>query len=524
MLFLFINKICGAILFWSSCTYNKVIYTLLQLPSLLTITPNLQNIDNVSNHSWYFNNLGFFLVVCALVSGGLLYTLSSNSKKLSSKIFLNFLQISLLIDWMIYLKWNYIVDGNSQSFNLGMEKWNWTFIVEHKLYTLISVFVALFPIFLFILAITSTVLIQQNKMYEQSFWIGVYLLLFTIISLLVLLPIGFIDVLTQINLLAWGEKWGLFFNVMHSKLINGALFFSFLSSHTQLILSFLLMCVDSNNSFIKILKSIRDAMLRVSSSLKMGSYKRKITIISISSLFYVTIGGLLNWLGIFTGVLDIIIGFFVVIIGILMLFFTEWSSSMGFLSHFNKMVKVEEQLVRGSMTKLSSITSKELVSQRSFGTDSHRGQTVRAVPSTSALFNQALPLPLKPLSVSLGSLCDTKKDVETILDTPFKPLSVTNIDKISHLSDVEKSLVNDVAKRLDEIDKSLKVIDRKMDAESVSNRNLQKMAVAVSIVGGAISGVAITYYFSLSKEEKKLFIDSAISKYKKQQLELDDVL
>jgi uncharacterized protein (DUF697 family) len=67
-------------------------------------------------------------------------------------------------------------------------------------------------------------------------------------------------------------------------------------------------------------------------------------------------------------------------------------------------------------------------------------------------------------------------------------------------------------------------MDRKMDDESVSNRNLQKMAVAVSIVGGAISGVAITYYFSLSKGEKKLFIDSAISKYKKHQLELDDVL
>jgi hypothetical protein len=124
----------------------------------------------------------------------------------------------------------------------------------------------------------------------------------------------------------------------------------------------------------------------------------------------------------------------------------------------------------------------------------------------------------------MGSLGDTKKDVETLLDTPFKPLSVTNLDKISQLSDVEKSLVNGVAKRLDEIDKSLKVMDRKMDDESVSNRNLQKMAVAVSIVGGAISGVAITYYFSLSKEEKKLFIDSAISKYKKHQLELDDVL
>jgi hypothetical protein len=326
MLFLCINKICGVILFWSSCTYNKVVFTLLQLPYLLTTTPNLQNIDSVSNHSWYFNNLGFFLVVCALVSGGLLYIIFSSNKKLSHKVFLNFLQFSLLVDWMIYLKWNYIVERGSQNFNLWMEKWSWAFVVEHKLYTLFSLFVVLFPIFLFILSITSTVLIQQNKMYEQSFWIGVYLLLFTIISLLVLLPIGFVDVLTQINLLAWGEKWGLFFNVMHSKLINGALFFSFLSSHIQLILSFLLMCVDSNNSFIKILKSICDAMLRISSSLKMGSYKRRITIISISSLCYVTIGGLLNWLGIFTGVLDMIIGSFVVIIGILMLFFTEWSS------------------------------------------------------------------------------------------------------------------------------------------------------------------------------------------------------
>jgi len=329
MLFLCINKICGVILFWSSCTYNKVVFTLLQLPYLLMTTPNLQNIDNVPNHSWYFNNLGF-LVVCALVSGGLLYIIFSSSEKLSDKVFLNFLQFSLLVDWMIYLKWNYIVERGSHNFNRGMEKWSWAFVVEHKLYTLFSLFVILFPIFLFILSITSTVLIQQNKMYEQSFWIGVYLLLFTIISLLVLLPIGFVDVLTQINLLAWGEKWGLFFNVMHSKLINGALFFSFLSSHSQLILSFLLMCVDSNNSLIKILKSICDAMLRVSSSLKMGSYKRRITIISISSLCYVIIGGLLNWLGIFTGVLDMIIGSFVVIIGILMLFFTEWSSMGSF--------------------------------------------------------------------------------------------------------------------------------------------------------------------------------------------------